>query len=37
MRKLKIPNIIHSKYQLKNKAKNAEGYLTPDGHLGDSL
>jgi len=28
---------MHSKYQLKNKAKTAEGYLTPDGHLGDSL
>ena len=21
----------------KNRAKTAEGYLTPDGHLGDSL
>jgi hypothetical protein len=36
MRRLKIAKYYILKLPAKNKAKTAEGYLTPDGDLGDS-
>jgi hypothetical protein len=37
MRRLKLVKYHTLKITVKKRAKTAKGYLTPDGHFGDSL